>query len=82
MTKERYDVIFRAIASNYNKNIKATMKEKIEMMKSPMMGSADTSVANYVWLPVDWEGEMPTVRWRDAWKLKIENKETRGEANE
>ena len=73
MTKERYDVIFRAIASNYNKNIKATMKEKIEMMKSPMMGSADTSVANYVWLPVDWEGEMPTVRWRDAWKWKITN---------
>ena len=43
------------------------------MMKSPMMGSADTSVANYVWLPVDWEGEMPTVRWRDAWKWKITN---------
>ena len=32
MTKERYDVIFRAIASNYDRKIKATMKEKIEMM--------------------------------------------------
>ena len=82
MTKERYDVIYRAIASNYNKSIKATMQEKIEMMKSPMMGSADTSIADYVWLPVDWEGEMPVIRWRDAWKLKIENKEKRGEANE
>lgn len=70
MTKERYDVFYRAIASNYDKTIKATMQEKIEMMKSPMMGSADTSIADYVWLPVDWEGEKPRIRWRAEWQTE------------
>ena len=23
----------------------------------------------YVWLPVEWEGEKPVVRWRDSWSL-------------
>lgn len=70
MTKERYDVFYRAIASNYDKTIKATLQEKIEMMKSPMMGSADTSIADYVWLPVDWEGEKPRIRWRAEWQTE------------
>ena len=37
------------------------------MLTSPMMGSADTSIANYVWLPVEWDGQMPQIRWWDAW---------------
>ena len=37
------------------------------MMKSPMMGSADTSVSNYVWLPVSWDGQMPQIHWLDQW---------------
>lgn len=24
----------------------------------------------YVWLPVEWEGDKPVVRWRDSWTLK------------
>jgi hypothetical protein len=23
----------------------------------------------YVWLPVEWEGDKPVVRWRDRWTL-------------
>lgn len=70
MTKERYDIIYRAIACNYNKSIKATMQEKVEMMKSPLMGSANTSIADYVWLPVEWEGDTPRIPWRDAWRIE------------
>lgn len=51
MTKERYDSIYRAIYSRYDKSVKGSLKDMINMLKSPMMGSADTSVANYVWLP-------------------------------
>lgn len=69
MTKERYDVIYRAIASNYDKTIQATMQEKLEMMRSPLMGSADTSIADYVWLPVEWEDGKPMIRWHDEWRV-------------
>ena len=40
------------------------------MLRSPMMGSADTSKANYVWLPLEWKGDMPQIMWRDKWNLE------------
>lgn len=67
MTKARYESFVRAIGQNYDKTLKASFKDIMNMMKSPMMGSADTSVSNYVWLPVSWDGQMPRVRWLDQW---------------
>ena len=51
MTKERYGSMFRAIAQNSDRSIKASFKDMWTMLTSPIMGSADTSVADYVWLP-------------------------------
>lgn len=31
--------------------------------------SENTSKSTYVWLPIEWEGEKPVIRWRDEWKL-------------
>ena len=28
----------------------------------------DTSIADYVWLPVEFEGEVPVIRWYDEWR--------------
>lgn len=28
----------------------------------------NTSIARYVWLPIEWEGEKPVIRWKDEWK--------------
>lgn len=30
----------------------------------------DTSVSRYVWLPIEWEGEKPVIRWRDEWRIE------------
>ena len=30
----------------------------------------NTSIARYVWLPIQWEGEKPVLRWRDEWRLE------------
>lgn len=27
----------------------------------------NTSIARYVWLPIEWEGEKPVIRWWDEW---------------
>ena len=70
MTKERYDSFVRAIGQNYDKSLKASFKDMMNMFQSPMMGSANTSIANYVWLPVEWNGDMPQIRWRDSWNLE------------
>lgn len=67
MTKEKYEAFYRAIYSRVDKSLKPSFKDMITMMTSPMMGSADTSIAEYVWLPIEWEEDMPQIRWRDSW---------------
>ncbi len=67
MTKERYDSFVRAIGSRYDKSLKPSLRDMLTMLRSPMMGSADTSIANYVWLPIDWEGQTPRIRWQAQW---------------
>ena len=29
----------------------------------------NTSASRYVWLPIDWEGDKPVIRWRKHWRL-------------
>lgn len=29
----------------------------------------NTSIARYVWLPVEWEGDKPVIRWHDEWRI-------------
>lgn len=31
---------------------------------------ADTSIADYVWLPIRFDGEIPYIDWKDSWKLE------------
>ena len=70
MTAERYDILMRTVGSRSDKSLKCTFKEKLQLLTMPLMGSADTSIANYVWLPVDWDGEMPLIHWRDYWNME------------
>ena len=30
----------------------------------------NTSIADYVWLPIRSEGEKPIMEWKDSWKLE------------
>jgi len=67
--KEVNDLLTRAIASNYDKKYKATFKEKLQMMKSPLMGKANTSRANYVMLPIEFEEGKPVIHWKKEWRI-------------
>jgi hypothetical protein len=31
---------------------------------------ANTCISDYVWLPIEWEGEKPVIRWRDEWRIE------------
>ena len=41
-------------------------------MEAPSLESADTSVADYVWLPVRFEGKKPVIEWTDRWVPEME----------
>ena len=67
----RADLIERAIAAHYEPGkYQVSPEEKMELMKSPMLESANTSMADYVWLPLAFEGDRVCIRWQDEWKLE------------
>ncbi len=66
------DVFTRVIAGTYApEKYKATEEERREMYAANRLETADTSIADYVWLPVEWEDGRPVLRWRDAWTPNV-----------
>ena len=64
------DLLERCTAQRFDpEHYKATSEEMQTMMQSPMLTSANTSRANYVWLPITFEEGKPKIHWRDSWKL-------------
>lgn len=44
-----------------------TIKELVEYIGND--SQRNTSIANYVWLPIRFDGEVPYLEWRDEWRL-------------
>ena len=64
------DILERCTAQRFEpERYKTTPEETQVMMQSPMLDSANTSRADYVWLPLTFEGGKPKIRWHDSWKL-------------
>jgi hypothetical protein len=58
------------VASRYDpKHYQATEEEQKELAASPMLESANTSIADYVWLPLEFDGCRVKIRWQDRWKI-------------
>ncbi|CZQ96526.1 family 43 glycosylhydrolase [Trichococcus ilyis] len=70
MTAERYDILSRVIAARFDERYTTTDEEKKQLMGSPILGNVDTSKANYVWLPIEWEGDRPIIRWHEEWRIE------------
>jgi hypothetical protein len=34
------------------------------------MRDPDTSIADYVWLPLRFDGDMPLIDWLDEWRIE------------
>ena len=67
---KRADLLRRCIASRYDpEHYQATEEEQKELAAAPMMETADTSVANYVWLPLEFDGSRVRIRWQDRWTI-------------
>jgi hypothetical protein len=70
MDKERYDWISRAIGSHFDKKYKASIKEKLRLVKTPMLKGVDTSKSEYVWLPLRFEDDKVCLDWQNEWKIE------------
>ena len=45
-------------------------KEIIPLSGVETKHSQNNAVARYVWLPIEWEGDKPVLRWHDQWRLE------------
>ncbi len=64
------DIMERAVAKNYAPDRYSVTPEEQEIFNnSPNLHTANTSAADYVWLPIDFSGEKPVIHWRDNWTL-------------
>lgn len=64
------DILERCTAQRFEpERYKTTPEEAQIMMQSPMLDSANTSRADYVWLPLTFENGKPKIHWHDSWKL-------------
>ena len=32
--------------------------------------SENTCKSRYVWLPIEWQGEKPVIRWKNEWRVE------------
>lgn len=71
MDAEKVDWLKRTIGSNFDRTLKASFSEKMKMIfsspVSPFAKPANTSIADYVWLPLRFEGDRLLIDWKDAW---------------
>ncbi len=62
------DIIERSIAAHYEPDkYHVTKEEQERFMAGPMLESTNTSIADYVWLPITFDGDRAQIVWRDAW---------------
>ena len=66
----RADLLRRCVASRYDPiHYQATEEEQAILAAAPMLETANTSVADYVWLPLAFDGCRVRIRWQDRWTL-------------
>lgn len=70
---KRADIIRRAIGNTHDPvRYPVTEEEKRVLMESPQLETANTSIADYVWLPVEFVKDengtdRPQITWKDSW---------------
>lgn len=73
MTKEKYQAFVRCIGARFNpERHKALPEDGPMLMASPMLQSANTSLADYVWLPVYFDGDRAYIQWQNEWRVEDE----------
>jgi len=71
MHKGIYDAMVRVIGHYFNPyKYSPTVEDQKIVKDSPMLASADTSLADYVWLPLRFEGDMVYLDWKDEWRIE------------
>lgn len=64
----------KQIISGMKRHFKDYQPDRMEKEAVPLPGKEQKNIENtwksrYVWLPVEWEGEKPVIRWKNEWEI-------------
>jgi hypothetical protein len=69
MTKDKWDRLRRGFKAVEEKKFFTHFRDLLYMGKMPWYCSKiNTSKADYVWLPLKFDGDVPVIEWKDKWK--------------
>ena len=65
----------RQILSGMKRHFKDYKPDTSPKEPAPLPGvlqkhSENTYLSRYVWLPIEWEGEKPVIRWHKEWRIE------------
>lgn len=65
----------RQVISGMEKRFKDYQPDRSPKEAAPLSGKKqrnwdNTRKADYVWLPIEWQGEKPMIRWMDEWRIE------------
>lgn len=64
------DLFTRVVASNYDpEHYQATDAERQEMYAANVLENANTSISDYVWLPIHLNDGKVSIEWKDSWRI-------------
>ena len=63
----------KQIISGMERHFKDYKPDTSPQKATPLPGkelqhTENTSISRYVWLPIEWDGDKPVLRWRDEWR--------------
>lgn len=62
--------ICQVYAGMFDETCDPKLKEKYKDFCPESLSKRNTSIADYVWLPVVFEGDVPQIYWRDEWRIE------------
>ena len=64
------DLFTRVVAGNYDpEHYQATDAERQEMYAANVLENANTSISDYVWLPIHLNDGKVSIEWKDSWRI-------------
>lgn len=57
-------------AAMFDEECAPELKEQYRDFCPESLSKRNTSVADYVWLPVVFEGDIPKIYWHDEWRIE------------
>lgn len=72
-SRKYYNLVKKAMSGDRHADLikpDLSPKEAGKLSGKKSVHLVNTSIARYVWLPIEWENGKPAIRWHDEWKIE------------